>query len=80
MLTYRMIFTDASGQTSGSTTSLSAETDADALLLAVRMTTPDTGGEVWQGSRMVCRLPPASARLAWQSRFGAKTPSVAGRN
>ena len=60
MLRYRLLFTDLSGQASGHGTMLSAESEADALQLAARMTTYDSGGELWQGSRMVCRLPPAS--------------------
>ena len=73
MLTYRLIFTDASGQTSGGSTTLSAETDADALLLAAHTATSEAGSEVWQGSRMVCRLPPGPTAAIWPSSTAAQS-------
>ena len=60
MLTYRVNFTGLSTQTTGQTTNLSAEGDSEALSKVAVMITPEAGAEVWQGSRMVCRLPPKS--------------------
>ena len=62
MLSYRLLFTGLDGQTSGSATVISAETDDDALMMAIRLTTAERGGELWQGSRLLCRLPPIPAK------------------
>ena len=57
MPVYRIFQIDLSGRIKGPAHIITDEDDSSAFLSASGMVAPDFGAEVWQGVRLVCRLP-----------------------
>ena len=71
MQPYRVHLVGPPGQPITPPSVLSADCDSEALQLVIPMITREAGAEVWQGLRLVCRLPRKPERNA-RGRTGAE--------
>ena len=61
---YRLYVLDSANQVTKSPAATTAETDAHALLEAIRLASPEHGVEIRHRDRLVCRVPPGARAAA----------------
>ena len=76
---YRIFEIDLSGRIQGPGHIVTNENDSSALLSASGMVAPDLGAEVWQGKRLVCRLPRVKTGMAQEHQAASSDPPQSDR-